>query len=55
MNALRNCRNDNPKIYLEVLAGELHEGIFPAGFMRGIVGIYAGESNRRPSASDATW
>ena len=54
-NALRNRRNDNLKVYLDVLDGTMHEGIFPAGFMRGIVGVYVGEPDRRPSASGVTW
>jgi predicted alpha/beta superfamily hydrolase len=54
-NVLRNRRNDNLKVHLEVLAGELHEGIFPTGFMRGIVGVYAGDPDRRPSASTIKW
>jgi uncharacterized protein len=54
-NALRNRRDDNLKVYLEVLGEELHEGIFPDGFMRGIVGIYSGDADRRPSASKVRW
>ena len=54
-NALRNRRNANLKVNLEVLANELHEGIFPTGFMRGILGVYVGEADRRPSASKMTW
>jgi hypothetical protein len=54
-NTLRNRRNERLKVYLDVLEDELHEGVFPGAFMRGIVGVYADEPNRRPSASAVTW
>lgn len=54
-NALQRRFNPNLKVNLEVLAGELHEGIFPNAFMRGIVGLYADEPGRRASASKLTW
>ncbi len=54
-NHIRKRRNEHLKVYLDVLAGEQHEGIFPAAFMRGIVGVYAEEANRKPSSSPVTW
>lgn len=54
-NALQRRFNANLKVNLEVLPDELHEGIFPNAFMRGIVGIYTDEEGRRPSASKLTW
>ncbi len=54
-NSLRKRRNSNLKVNLEVLAGEQHEGVFPAAFMRGIVGVYAQEPDRKPSSSPLTW
>ncbi len=55
VDALRQQQDPNLKLYLDVLEGEMHEGVFPAGFMRGIVGVYVGEEARRPSASRVTW
>mgnify|MGYP001823343409 CR=1 FL=1 len=55
VDALRQERDPNLKLYLEILDGEMHEGVFPAAFMKGIVGVYAGEAGRRPSASPVTW
>lgn len=55
VNSLRKRRNDNLKVNLEVLPGEQHEGVFPAAFMRGIVGVYADEADRKPSASPLSW
>ncbi|UTW54622.1 alpha/beta hydrolase [Kordiimonas sp. SCSIO 12610] len=54
-NNLRKRRNDRLKINLEVLSGEQHEGVFPSAFMRGIVGVYAGETDRKPSSSPLKW
>jgi len=54
-DALRRDARENLKIYLEVLPGEQHEGVFPAAFMRGIVGVYAGEEKRKTSSSPVTW
>lgn len=54
-NSLRKRRNENLKVYLDVLPGEQHEGVFPAAFMRGIAGVYAEEENRKPSASPVSW
>ncbi len=54
-NALQRRFNPNLKVNLEVLPDELHEGIFPNAFMRGIVGVYADEEGRRSSASKLTW
>lgn len=55
VDALRQQRDPNLKLYLDVLEGEMHEGVFPAAFMKGIVGVYVGEEARRPSASRITW
>ena len=55
VDSLRQQRDPNLKLYLEVLDGEMHEGVFPAAFMKGIVGVYVGDANRRPSASQVTW
>ena len=54
-NSLRKRQNENLKVYLDVLPGEQHEGVFPAAFMRGIAGVYAEEENRKPSASPVSW
>ncbi len=54
-NALRMKRIDQLKIHLDVLNGEQHEGVFPAAFMKGVVGVYAGEKNRKRSATTITW
>lgn len=54
-NSLRRRGDANLKVNLEVLAGEQHEGVFPAAFMRGIVGVYAGEKNRKASSSTLKW
>ena len=55
VDALRQQRDPNLKLHLDVLEGEMHEGVFPGAFMKGIVGIYAGEPGRRPSASRVNW
>jgi predicted alpha/beta superfamily hydrolase len=54
-NALKGRRSPNLNVHLEVLDDEVHEGIFPAAFMRGIVGLYAGDPDRRESASQVRW
>lgn len=54
-NSLRKRRTPTLKVNLEVLPGEQHEGVFPAAFMRGIVGVYAGEPKRKPSSSPLEW
>lgn len=54
-NSLRKRRNQKLKINVEVLPGEQHEGVFPAAFMRGIVGVYAGEDARKTSSSPLKW
>ncbi len=55
VNNLRKRRNENLKLNLQVLENEQHEGVFPSAFMHGIVGVYAGEENRKPSASKLDW
>ena len=55
VDALRHRPDDELSVYLDVLEGEMHEGVFPAAFMKGIVGIYADEPARRPSASRVSW
>ena len=52
-DTLRQRRDPNLKIYFDILDGEVHEGVFPAAFMRGMVGLYAGQ--RRPSATRVSW
>jgi predicted alpha/beta superfamily hydrolase len=54
-NALKAKKMDNLKIFLDVLKEEQHEGVFPSAFMKGILGIYADEVKRRPSASPVKW
>jgi predicted alpha/beta superfamily hydrolase len=54
-NALKSRRDENLKVHLEVLDDEIHEGVFPAAFMRGIVGLYAGDPDRRESATRVRW
>ena len=54
-NALNVRRNSELKVNIEVLAGEQHEGIFPAAFMRGIVGLYSGEETTKQSSSPIRW
>ncbi len=54
-DGLRKKRIDQLKIFLDVLENELHEGVFPIAFMKGIVGVYADEENRRSSASPVKW
>jgi predicted alpha/beta superfamily hydrolase len=54
-NALRNRHDENLKVYVDVLRGEQHEGIFPAGYMRGIVGLYQDDKITRNYASDVHW
>ena len=55
VDALRQRGDSNLKLHLDVLEDEIHEGVFPAAFMRGIVGVYAGEPERRPSATRISW
>ena len=55
VDALRKQRRTNLRLYLEVLDDEMHEGVFPAAFMRGIVGVYAQEPGRKRSASAVKW
>ncbi len=55
VNVLNNKNIPDLKIYLDVLEGEQHEGVFPSAFMKGIVGVYSGESNRRPSSTRVKW
>lgn len=54
-DALRRSGNPQLKVHLEVLPGEQHEGVFPAGFMRGIVGVYSGDFATRPAAAAIDW
>ena len=54
-DALRLRKDKNLSVYLDVLEHESHEGIFPAAFMRGIVGLYADEPKRKPSSSNVSW
>ncbi len=54
-NTLRMQRKENLKVHMDVLPDELHEGVFPGAFMKGIVGIYAEEEGRRPSATSVRW
>lgn len=54
-NTLRMKNIDKLKINLDVLEGEIHEGVFPSAFMKGIIGIYNNEEKRRPSPSPITW
>lgn len=51
-NALRTRKGKNLKVYLDVLDGEMHEGIYPAAFMRGILAV---NSDRRKNASPVHW
>ncbi|WP_203292024.1 alpha/beta hydrolase [Maricaulis parjimensis] len=51
-DALRSRRDDNLKLNAELLPGEQHESVFPAAFMRGLIGVY---SDRRESASPFDW
>ena len=55
VDALRQRRDPNLKLHLEVLPDEIHEGVFPAAFMRGIAGVYSGEPDRRSSGSRIEW
>lgn len=55
VNSLKNKRIPNLKINLEVLNDEIHEGIFPGAFMRGILALYADEKGVRKSATKAEW
>lgn len=55
VDALRQRQDPNLRLNLEVLPNEMHEGVFPAAFMKGIVGVYAEEAARRPSATKLTW
>lgn len=55
IDKLRMKRIDNLKMHLNVLEGEQHEGVFPSAFMKGIIGIYSNEKERRPSASPINW
>ncbi|MCC3860759.1 alpha/beta hydrolase [Pseudemcibacter aquimaris] len=54
-NSLQRRFDPNLKLNIEVLPDELHEGVFPNAFMRGIVGLYADEEGRRSSASKLKW
>jgi len=54
-DALRRRRGKGLAIYLDVLPGEQHEGVFPAAYMRGLVGLFADEPGRKPSASPVRW
>ena len=55
VNKLRMKRIDNLKLYLDVLDEEIHEGVFPSAFMKGIIGIYCNEEKIRPSPSPVKW
>lgn len=55
VNNLKMKRINNLKLYLDVLEGEIHEGVFPSAFMKGIIGIYNNEEKRRPSPSPVNW
>ena len=55
VNHLKMKRIDNLKLYLEVIDGEIHEGVFPSAFMKGILGVYKNEEKRRPSPSRVIW
>ncbi|MFH6601864.1 alpha/beta hydrolase [Maribacter algicola] len=55
VNKLKMKRIDDLKVHLEVLDGEIHEGVFPSAFMKGIIGLYSNEEKRRPSPSPINW
>lgn len=55
VNAIRNLKADNLKVNLEVLKDEQHEGVFPAAFMKGIIGVYTDEEDRKKSSSKLRW
>ena len=44
VNKLKRSKRKNIQFYLDVLANEQHEGVFPAAFMKGIVSLYANEA-----------
>ena len=54
-NSLQRRFNPNLKVNIEVLPDEAHEGVFPNAFMRGMVGVYSDEENRKASASKLKW
>lgn len=54
-NSLKNKRIKDLKVNLEVLDDEIHEGIFPGAFMRGILALYAEEEGMRKSATKMKW
>lgn len=54
-DALRRRRGEGLAVHLDVLPGEQHEGVFPAAYMRGLVGLFADEPGRKPSASPVRW
>jgi hypothetical protein len=55
VNALRNSQRQNLAVHLEVLPGEMHEGVFPGAFMRGILSLYANDARTRESSINVDW
>ncbi len=55
VNTLNRKGINGLKLYLDVLEGEIHEGVFPSAFMKGIIGLYSNEEKRRSSPSPVKW
>ncbi len=55
VNSLKTMQLKKIKTHLEVLQEEQHEGVFPGAFMKGILGVYTEEENRRKSFSRIEW
>jgi|TARA_B100000315_G_scaffold115194_1_gene105748 hypothetical protein len=54
-NSIQRRFSPKLKVNLEVLPGEMHEGVFPGAFMKGIIGVYADDEKGRQSASALKW
>ena len=55
VNTMKTMQLEKIKTHLDVLQYVQHEGVFPGAFMKGILGVYTDEENRRKSFSRIEW
>lgn len=55
VNTLRRSERSNLSVNLDVIPEQMHEGVFPAAFMRGILGLYADDEKTRASSVRMEW
>lgn len=55
VNTLNRKRIKKLKMHMDVLEGEIHEGVFPSAFMKGILALYSHEAKRRSTPTPVKW